>query len=501
MIGLGSLCARLEEQGLLRGRGDDFDDRIEIDHLAIDSRKVGPRGLFVAIKGVDADGHVFIDKAVQNGAIAVVCEAMPADRANRFPGVAFVHVTDGRAASAELAAAFYGDPSQELTLIGVTGTNGKTTVTFLCRHVLDRLGCKPGMIGTVQVRIGDETLESTLTTPDPVHIQQLMRRMVDAGCKACVMEVSSHALDQERARGLAFDAAIFTNLTQDHLDYHKTFDGYLRAKKKLFDGLSSEAVAVYNADDPSGARIVGDTAARRLSYGFQPGCDVSGEILENRVDGLSLRIDGENRKFKLIGRFNAYNVLASYGALRELGFSREGVLDALETADPVPGRFEILRFEDDRTVIVDYAHTPDALENVLRTIHQTKNEDARLWCVFGCGGDRDREKRPVMGMVAERYADRIVVTSDNPRHEDPDAIIDDVLEGISDGDRAVVITSRAEAIAYAADNAAPGDVVLIAGKGHETYQTIRDEKRPFDDRQVAREAFAGRATKKPDAAT
>ncbi len=501
MIRLGSLCDRLETSGLLLDRGDGFDDQIEIDHLAIDSRKVGPRGLFVAIKGVDADGHLFIDKAVQNGAIAVVCEAMPADRDKRSPGVAFVHVRDTRAASAELAPAFYGDPSKNLTLIGITGTNGKTTVAFLCRHVLEHLGHTPGMIGTVEIRIADEAIEPTLTTPDPVEINRLLRRMVDAGCTSCAMEVSSHALHQERARGLAFDVGIFTNLTQDHLDYHETIDDYLAAKKMLFDSLSSEAAAVYNADDKSGSRMVEDTAAHRISYGLSSGCDVRGEILANRAHALEMRIDGAERTFRLSGRFNAYNLLATYAAMLHLGADAEDVLAGLTTAEPVPGRFEILHFDDDRTVIVDYAHTPDALENVLRTIRQTKRDDALLWCVFGCGGDRDREKRPAMGAVAEQLADRIVITSDNPRRENPDAIIADIVEGLTDRTRVTRITNRAEAIRYAAEQAAAGDVVLIAGKGHETYQIIGDEKRAFDDKQVAREAFAARAAKNSNPTT
>ena len=492
MTRLGSLCERLERAGLLLSRGAATDDQTHIYHLALDSRKVGPRGLFVAIKGVDTDGHMFIDKAVQNGAIAVVCEAMPEDHESRFPGVAFVHVHDGRAAAAELAAAFYDDPSRALTLIGVTGTNGKTTVNFLCHHVLKLFDRRPGLIGTIQVRIGDEVIESTLTTPDAVEINALLRRMVDAGCTACVMEVSSHALHQERARGLAFDAGIFTNLTQDHLDYHHTLEDYFAAKKKLFDGLSAEAVAAYNADDAAGVRMVGDTAARRVSYGLGTDCDVRGEVISNRLDGIEMEIDGRRRRFRLGGRFNAYNLLAAYAALIGLGMDAEGVLDALTTAAPVPGRLETLSFEDGTIVVLDYAHTPDALENVLTTILETKPETSRLWCVFGCGGNRDREKRPVMGRVAERNADRLIVTSDNPRHEDPEAIIEDTLAGLQHPDRASVLVDRAAAIRYVAEHAAPGDIVLIAGKGHETYQIIGDERRPFDDKVVAAEAFAHR---------
>jgi UDP-N-acetylmuramoyl-L-alanyl-D-glutamate--2,6-diaminopimelate ligase len=303
------------------------------------------------------------------------------------------------------------------------------------------------------------------------------------------MEVSSHALDQDRVRGLDYRVALFSNLTQDHLDYHATFDAYLRAKKKLFDHLSADATALYNLDDPAGPKMVADTAARRLSYGRAAGADLRMEVLDNRIDGLRLRLDGHERRFRLVGLFNAYNLLAAYGIGRALGHGAAEVLDALEGAPPVPGRFELLRFDGGPTVIVDYAHTPDALENVLRTVRETKPAAAETWCVFGCGGDRDAAKRPLMGAIAEREADHVIVTSDNPRTEDPEAILHDIRQGLRRPEAARWIVDRRAAIREAAARARPGDVVLIAGKGHEPYQILGTEKTHFDDREEARRIF------------
>lgn len=486
------LLDRLRQAGLVVRKQGRFDNR-SIDHLAHDSRAVGPHGLFVAIRGGQADGHLFIDKAVQNGAIAIVCEAMPAEVRLRFPGIALVHVTDSRAALAELAAAFYGDPSRHLRLVGVTGTNGKTTTAFLLHRLLAHLGGPAGLVGTIEWRFGGAPVPATHTTPDALTLQRMMSQMVEAGCTSCAMEVSSHALAQERARALDFDVALFTNLTRDHLDYHPTFADYLRAKKKLFDGLKPTATALYNADDPAGPRMVADTAARVRSYGRGPGADIRIEVVENAVTGLHLRLDGRERAFRLVGLFNAYNLAAAYGAGLALGYAPDDVLDVLAGAPPVPGRFEQIVFEDGTTVVVDYAHTPDALENVLKTVRETKPAQAALWCVFGCGGDRDPGKRRVMGAVAERYADRVIVTSDNPRTEDPEAILNDIRRGMDRPDRAFWIADRREAIATAARHALAGDVVLIAGKGHETYQIVGTEKRDFDDRAEARQFFSKRS--------
>ena len=488
MVPLPALLRRLEDSGLeVRKRGRP--SGVEIDHLASDSRAVGPGGLFVAIRGEKADGHLFIDKAVQNGAIAIVCEAVPADAKARFPGTAFAQVANARAALAELAAAFYGDPSRELKLVGVTGTNGKTTVAHLLDHLFTERGETSGLIGTIAFRMGRTSRPATHTTPDALELNRLLREMVEAGCTSCAMEVSSHALDQDRVRALGYDIAVFTNLTRDHLDYHGSFQRYLEAKKKLFDGLPETSVAVYNLDDPAGPQMVAETSARRLSFGRTSEADVHVDVLENRLSGLRLRLDGRERAFRLVGLFNAYNLAAAYATGRALGYEAADVLDVLATAPPVPGRFETFHFRSGTTVVVDYAHTPDALENVLQTICATKPAEAKLWCVFGCGGDRDPGKRRPMGALAERYADRVVVTSDNPRTEDPEGIMNDVRRGMDRPAEAAWVVDRREAIAYAAGHAAPGDVVLVAGKGHETYQLIGTERRPFDDRVVVREAF------------
>ena len=492
---LSTLLRRLEREDLLldsKAAGESV-DTITIDHLAEDSREVGPDGCFVAMRGTETDGHLFIDKAVQNGATVVVCEEVPEEALQRFPGTVFLRVTDSRRALAALAAAFYGDPARELAMIGVTGTNGKTTTAYLLHRTLTQLGETTGLIGTIETRIGTEAAGGDLTTPSALDLQRLLRRMVEAGCTACAMEVSSHALDQERVAAIPYDVGIFTNLTSDHLDYHGTFVEYRKAKKKLFDGLPADATALYNVDDPASADVIADTEARRIAYGRGEEADLRVAILRDGLDGLRLRLDDAERKFRLVGSFNAYNLAASYGAVRATGHARHEALDALAAAPPVPGRFEQLSFEGGPTVIVDYAHTPDALENVLQTIRSIKASAATLWCVFGCGGDRDTSKRRVMGSIAEQYADRIIVTSDNPRTEEPEAIMNDIRRGMSRPAEAQWIEDREAAIRAASRQARPDDVVLIAGKGHETYQVVGTEKRPFDDRKVARKHFAENA--------
>jgi UDP-N-acetylmuramoyl-L-alanyl-D-glutamate--2,6-diaminopimelate ligase len=488
---LAGIRKRLQAAGLLldvQGRTDDAN----IDHLAADSRKVGPGGLFVAVRGAETDGHLFIDKAVQNGAETIVCEAMPDDRERRYAGIAFVRVSDGRAALAELAAAFFGDPSHTLRVVGITGTNGKTTVACLIHHVLTQLGWKTGLVGTIETRIGGGVLAAGLTTPGPIEMQGLLRRMADAGCRVCAMEVSSHALDQRRVGSIPFAVAVFTNLTRDHIDYHGTIAAYRASKKKLFDDLGSGAVAVYNADDAAGAGMVADTPAVLQSFAVDAEADVRVEILDHSLDGLTLQWAGEDRRFRLVGRFNAYNLMAAYAAACALGHTPALVLDALQEAPPVPGRFELMHFDDGTKVVVDYAHTPDALENVLQTIADAKEDDAEVWCVFGCGGDRDRAKRPLMAMAAERYADHVIATSDNPRTEDPVDILEEIRSGFADPRPVRFVPDRREAIAEAGRRARAGDVVLVAGRGHERFQTVGTEKRPFDDREVVREVFASR---------
>ncbi|MDX1532051.1 MAG: UDP-N-acetylmuramoyl-L-alanyl-D-glutamate--2,6-diaminopimelate ligase [Rhodothermales bacterium] len=469
------------------------DTQTPIDALAHDSRRVEPGTCFFAISGAQADGHLFLDKAVQHGATAAVCERPPeAD----LPGLAAVaRVTDARAALAEAAGVFFGRPSQALRLAGITGTNGKTTTAFLLHHLLQSLGETAGLIGTVEVRIGAEALTATHTTPDALELNRLLRRMADAGCTACAMEVSSHALEQERVRGQRFAAAVFTNLTHEHLDYHGTFEAYRAAKAKLFDSLGADATAVVNRDDPNWDAMVGGTSARVVTYGAASGAgpaDVRFGILDNRLDGLRLRLDGAERRFRLAGTFNAYNLAAAYATARALGYAQPETLDALAEAPPVPGRLETIRAEGGPIAVVDYAHTPDALENVLRTVREMKPEGGRVLCVFGCGGDRDRQKRPVMGRIAEALADRVVLTNDNPRTEGPEQILREIQGGMERPDAAAVVTDRAAAIRQAVSESAAGDVVVVAGKGHETYQVIGRDTRHFDDREVVRQAFAAR---------
>lgn len=489
---LEDLLNALQAAGLLMETWESIDN-IDIDHVAGDSREVGPNGLFVAIPGVEVDGHLFIDKAVKNGAIAIVCEAAPANRTHRYPGVAFARVRDSRSALAVLAAAWYGDPSHALRVVGVTGTNGKTTVAFLVQQALGLLGVPAGFIGTVGIRIAGEALATRLTTPDAPDMQRLLRRMADKGCDACAMEVSSHALDQERVRGIAFDVAVFTNLAHDHLDYHTTFDAYFASKKTLFDRLDADAAALFNADDPVGARMVADTRATCTSYGLDAPADIRADVVEEAMSGLVLRIEGRTRRFRLAGRFNAYNLLAAWGALLALGCDAGNAMDALEQARPAPGRFEQIRFKDGTNVVIDFAHTPAALQAVLETITAARPSGAHVWCIFGCGGDRDHAKRPMMGAVAERFSDHLIVTSDNPRTEDPARIMQDIRAGLADPDRALLITDRGEAIVEAGRLARPGDIVLVAGKGHEIHQIVGTDQKRFDDREAVRAAFARRS--------
>ena len=489
-----TLRRRLREHDLLAsvqaGPEAPAPDSLVVEHLTDDSRTVEPGGAFVAIRGATADGHSFIDKAVANGARLVVCEAVSDSVRERVPDAVFAQVSDTRVALAEMAAALYDDPADALRLVGVTGTNGKTTVAFLVHHLLDALGTTTGLLSTIEVRTGSDTTDSALTTPGPIELQRTLRRMVDDGCTACAMEVSSHALDQERVHGLDFAVGIFTNITTDHLDYHGTPRAYRQAKKKLFDDLNADATALYNADDEAGTQMVADTAATPVSYALDRNADIRPDILESRIEGLRLTLDGQERTFRLAGRFNAYNLAAAYGAGRALGHEANSVLDALADAPPVPGRFEQLTFEHGPTVVVDYAHTPDALENILQAVRETADDDATLWCVFGCGGDRDTSKRGTMGGIAEQLADRVVVTSDNPRTEEPEAIMDDIRQGVHRPGEMKWIVDREEAIAAAADGTGPNDIVVIAGKGHETYQTIGTEKRSFDDRNMARKYFS-----------
>ena len=437
--------------------------------------------------GTLRDGHDFIPAAVGAGAAAIVCERIPEMPA---PGVAYVRVPDAAGAMADMAAAFYDHPSRELRLVGITGTNGKTTTATLLYDLVRALGYRAGLISTVVYRIDGREVEATHTTPDAIRLNALMRGMVDAGCDYCFMECSSHAIVQERTRGLDFAGGIFSNITHDHLDYHKTFAEYIRAKKRFFDALPAGAFALTNADDRNGSVMVQNTAARVHTYSLRAMADFRCKIVEMHLDGMLLRLDGRELWVGLLGRFNAYNLLAVYATACLLGLDREEVLRVLSTLHPVSGRFEILRAANGTSAVVDYAHTPDALENVLRTIEEIRTLAQQLIVVCGCGGDRDRTKRPEMAQIAVRYATTAIFTSDNPRHESPEAILDEMIAGLDPSARYLRIADRAEAIRTAVMLARPGDVILVAGKGHETYQIIGDVKHHFDDREEVRKAFA-----------
>ena len=462
------------------------DDSAAVAGLVYDSRAVRPGDCFFATRGTLCDGHDFIPSAIAKGAAAVVCERLPEQTAD---GVAYAVVPDAAGALADMAAAFYGHPSRELKLVGITGTNGKTTTVTLLYDLVRALGYKAGLISTVVYKIGERTVEATHTTPDSVRLNAMMREMADEGCEYCFMECSSHAIVQERTRGLHFAGGIFSNITHDHLDYHKTFAEYIRAKKLFFDGLGAKAFALTNIDDRNGRVMVQNTAASVHTYSLRAMADFRCKIVEMHVDGMLLRIDGQEVWVGLVGRFNAYNLLSVYGAAVLLGLDRAEVLRAASTLHAASGRFEFVRAANGTTAIVDYAHTPDALENVIQTVEEIRTPAQKLIVVCGCGGDRDRTKRPEMAQIAVKYADTAIFTSDNPRHESPEAILDEMAAGLDPGTRFLRIADRAEAIRTAVMLSAPGDILLIAGKGHETYQIIGDVKHPFDDREQVRKAF------------
>jgi UDP-N-acetylmuramoyl-L-alanyl-D-glutamate--2,6-diaminopimelate ligase len=458
----------------------------EVEALSFDSREVGEGYCFFAVRGTQVDGHNFIAKATDAGASVVVCETLPEALNER---VSYVVVEDSTAAMADIAAAFYGNPSQQLTLVGVTGTNGKTTIATLLYDMFTAMGYRAGLISTVVYRIGAETLPSTHTTPDVIRLNAMLRRMVDAGCTHCFMEVSSHSVVQQRIRGLHFKGAAFTNLTHDHLDYHGTFAEYIKAKKGLFDGLAKDAFAVVNVDDRNGEVMLQNTRAKGYRYSLRAAADFKCKLMEMHFDGMLLQMDGNEVWVNFLGRFNASNLLAVYAVAVLLGEPREEVLRVLSVLHSVAGRFEPVRSASGKVAIVDYAHTPDALENVIDTIDEIRGEGNRLIVVCGCGGDRDATKRPEMGKIASERADVAIFTSDNPRTEDPEKILDDVVRGAVAGAQTLRITDRRQAIATAAMLAQAGDIILIAGKGHEDYQIIGREKIHFDDREEIRAAF------------
>ena len=463
------------------------DAQVEILALNYDSRRVAEGDCFFAVVGVQSDGHNYIPQAVERGARAVVCERLPE---SPVAGVCYVQVADTNAAMADMAAAFYDHPSRELKLVGVTGTNGKTTTATLLYDLFRLLGYRAGLISTVVYKVGEREIESTHTTPDSIRLNAMLREMVDEGCDYCFMECSSHAIVQDRIRGLRFAGGMFTNLTHDHLDYHKTFAEYLRAKKLFFDRLPKEAFALTNIDDRNGRVMVQNTRAVVRTLSLRSMADFRCKVVEMLPDGMLLRLDSEEVWVKCIGRFNAYNMLTIYAAALMLGQRKEEVLTAISTLHPVSGRFEYIRAADGTTAVVDYAHTPDALENVITTIEEFRQPGQNLIVLCGCGGDRDKTKRPEMAAIAVKYATTAIFTSDNPRTEDPEQILRDMVEGLPASARYLKIADRGEAIRTAAMLAQAGDIILLAGKGHETYQVIGTEKIHFDDREEIRKHFS-----------
>lgn len=459
------------------------DTDTEITGVNIDSRLIAAGQLFVAMKGTQVDGHQFISKAIEQGAAAVLCEDMPKSVA---AGVTFVQVTSTEDAAGKVATLFYGDPSRKLKLVGVTGTNGKTTVATLLYNMFRAMGYKCGLLSTVCNYIEDEAIAADHTTPDPIELNQLLHRMVEAGCEYAFMECSSHAIAQRRISGLSFVGGIFTNLTRDHLDYHKTFENYRNAKKSFFDGLPKTAFAITNADDRNGMIMVQNTKATVKTYSTRVAADFKGKLLECHFEGMYLEIDGREVGVQFIGKFNVSNLLAVYGAAVMLGKRPEDVLVVLSTLHSVRGRLEPIHCAAGYTAIVDYAHTPDALANVLNAIHEVLDGKGKVITVCGAGGNRDKGKRPLMAQEAVRQSDKVIITSDNPRFENPQDIINDMLEGLNSRQREKVlsIVDRREAIRTACMLAHKGDVVLIAGKGHEDYQEIQGVKHHFDDREV-----------------
>ena len=473
----------LYKTGLVETQGS---TNIAITAMTFDSRKVEKDGLFVAVRGTQSDGHDFIDKAISLGAVAIVCEEFPKEIIDR---ISYAKVVDSSLALGIIASNFYDNPSSSLKLIGVTGTNGKTTTVTLLFQLFRAMGLKAGMLTTVRNMINSEEIPSTHTTPDAVELNKLLRRMVDAGCKYAFMEVSSHSVVQKRIAGLEFSGGVFSNITHDHLDYHKTFDEYIKAKKTFFDQLPQSAFALVNKDDVNGIIMVQNTKALKRSYSISSLADFNCRVLENQFSGLQLNMDNVELWSKLIGSFNAYNLLAIYSTAILLGQDKMNVLMTISTLDSVEGRFEYVRSDSGITGIVDYAHSPDALKNVLSTIKDIRSGNEQVITVVGCGGDRDSAKRPIMSKIACDLSDRVILTSDNPRSEDPESILKQMQNGIEKQNtkKTLSIVDRREAIRTAVALARPGDIVLVAGKGHEKYQEVNGVKYPFDDMGVLKE--------------
>jgi len=459
---------------------------IAIHKMDFDSRKISENDVFVAIRGTISNGHDFIEKAISQGAIAVVCDTLPETLRT---GITYIQVKDTNKALAFMAANFYDNPSEKLKLVGITGTNGKTTIASLLFQLFQKAGFKVGLLSTVKIIVDDVEYKATHTTPDSLTINQYLNEMVDAGVEYCFMEVSSHGIHQKRTEALTFVGGIFTNLSHDHLDYHPTFAEYRDVKKSFFDNLPKTAFVLSNIDDKNGQVMLQNTAAKKLTYALKSYADYKAQILENQLSGLLLKINGQEVWVKLIGTFNAYNLLAIYGTAVQLGIENLEVLRLLSDLESVSGRFQFIVSNANITAIVDYAHTPDALENVLKTINDIRTKNEQLITVVGCGGNRDKAKRPIMAGIATELSDKVVLTSDNPRNEDPEVIINEMEQGVAPQNfkKSLSITDRKQAIKTACQLAQPNDIILIAGKGHETYQEIQGIRHDFDDMKTVSE--------------
>ncbi len=462
--------------------------QVAIEKVCFDSREIEKFSLFIAVSGTRVDGHQFITKGIEDGAVAIVCEKFP-EEINE--SITYIKVQSSSEALGIIAANFYDNPASEIKLVGITGTNGKTTTATLLHQLYTQLGYKSGLLSTVVNKIGTEEISATHTTPDALQLNALLRYMITEDCEYCFMEVSSHAIHQNRIAGLDFTGAVFTNISHDHLDYHKTFDEYLKAKKYFFDCLSEEAFALVNKDDKNGLVMLQNTKAQKVTYALKSMSNFSCKIIESDFSGMQLNIDGSEVWTKLIGEFNAYNLLAIYSTAIMLGQDKLNVLTAISNLVSVDGRFQYVKSSNNIAGIVDYAHTPDALKNVLKTINDIRTGNEQLITLVGCGGDRDKDKRPIMAQIACDLSDKIILTSDNPRSENPDEIIKDMRQGV-DGThfkKVLAIVNREEAIRTACSLASDGDIILVAGKGHEKYQEINGEKLPFDDMKILEETF------------
>jgi len=461
---------------------------VTVLHLTYDSRNVGEGSMFFAIKGSRMDGHGYIQEVINKGAVAIVCQELPSliDKS-----VTYIKVKDSQEAMAHIACSFYDNPSSKLKIVAVTGTNGKTTVATLLFNLFRQFGYSCGLLSTVNNRIDDKIIPATHTTPDSIRINELLEEMVNNGCRFCFMEASSHAIDQHRVTGLQFAGTIFNNITHDHLDYHKTFDNYIKAKKQLFDQQNPDSFALTNKDDKNGMLMLQNTSATRYTYSLKQMADFRAKIVESDFSGMLIDLNGQEAWFRLVGHFNAYNLLAVYGAAFLLGEDKENIVKELSKLTSVKGRFETLRSDNGIIGIVDYAHTPDALKNVLETIQEIRTRNEQLITIVGCGGNRDAEKRPIMADIATQFSDRVILTSDNPRDEDPEEILNQMQQGVKPlhYKKTLRISDRKEAIKNAVAMASKGDIILVAGKGHENYQEVKGVKHHFDDCEVILEMF------------